>query len=323
MKNETFFGIYKYYFDGFLIYKRSLGYNYGRSMVYDMIDLNKYLDRCNPDQIIITEEIANEYIREKEYLSSGSIHRHESILRQFSIYLKNMGSKDIFIYTENHIKVSTDFTPYIFKKKEMELIFKAIDEIQEPHKDSHDYKMFYQVIIRLLYGCGLRVSEALNLKLEDVDLINNLLMINNSKDNVSRLVPFNENLSYWMKKYHDKHIDNINYFFEFRIGQKRSKSCVSQRFKNNILVLAGIPKKADGTGPRLHDLRHTFACHSLDKMIKSGKDPYCALPYLSTYLGHKGIESTEKYLRLTDTHFKEITDAGKYIYGNSIGKKDE
>lgn len=49
-------------------------------MIYDMIDLNKYLDRCNPNQIIVTEEIANEYIREKEYLSSGSIHRHESII---------------------------------------------------------------------------------------------------------------------------------------------------------------------------------------------------------------------------------------------------
>ena len=54
-------------------------------------------------------------------------------------------------------------------------------------------------------------------------------------------------------------------------------------------------------------------------MIKSGMDPFCALPYLSTYLGHKGIESTEKYLRLTAKRFDEITNSGHFIYEESLG----
>ena len=90
-------------------------------------------------------------------------------------------------------------------------------------------------------------------------------------------------------------------------------------FRKTILPAAGIKRKADNTGPRIHDLRHTFACHSLDKMVHEGIDPFCGLPYLSTYLGHKGIESTEKYLRLTADHFEKIIEAGHYIYEDNEG----
>lgn len=322
MRNEAFTGRYKDHFEGFLIYKRSLGYRYGYSMIRDMIDLNEYLEAYSSGGIRITEEISHGYIAQKEYLSSGSIHRYESMIRQFSIYLRDTGYPDTYIYPENHIKVTTDFIPYVFSRHEIAMIFRATDRLPEHKISPHNYKIFYQTIIRLLYGSGIRISEALNLKTEEVDLDNNILTISDSKDNVSRLVPFNDDIAYWMKKYKSEHTDNLNYFFEFRKGKKRNKSSVSQQFKDTILADAGIPRKADNTGPRLHDLRHTFACHSLDRMIKSGKDAYCALPYLSTYMGHKGIESTEKYLRLTEEHFKEITEAGKYIY-EGLSNEDE
>ena len=66
-----------------------------------------------------------------------------------------------------------------------------------------------------------------------------------------------------------------------------------------ILVRAGIPYAGGHQGPRIHDLRHTFAVHSLAKMAESGLDLYCALPYLSTYLGHQSIRATNGYVRLT------------------------
>ena len=87
--------------------------------------------------------------------------------------------------------------------------------------------------------------------------------------------------------------------------------------------MAQISRKPDNSGPRVHDLRHTFACHSLDQMVRSGMDAFCALPYLSTYMGHKGIESTEIYLRLTADHFEEIAEAGHYIFAESVGDPDE
>ena len=58
---------------------------------------------------------------------------------------------------------------------------------------------------------------------------------------------------------------------------------------------------------------------SLDQMIKEGKDPYCALPYLSVYLGHTDITNTEIYLRLTMERYDEVINVGHYIYERVLG----
>ena len=59
-------------------------------------------------------------------------------------------------------------------------------------------------------------------------------------------------------------------------------------------------------GPRVHDLRHTFAVNSLVKMVEAGLDLYVSLPILSTYLGHQSIESTNRYVRLTSMLFPDL-----------------
>ena len=66
-----------------------------------------------------------------------------------------------------------------------------------------------------------------------------------------------------------------------------------------ILKQAGIPYIGSGYGPRIHDWRHTFAVKAFKQMIDQGLDMYVALPILSTYLGHKTIYATERYVRLT------------------------
>ena len=69
---------------------------------------------------------------------------------------------------------------------------------------------------------------------------------------------------------------------------------------------AKISQLSNGKYPRLHDLRHTFAVHALEQSVQKGLDPYCSLPALSIYMGHKGIESTEYYLRLTKHYFINV-----------------
>ena len=59
----------------------------------------------------------------------------------------------------------------------------------------------------------------------------------------------------------------------------------------------------------MHDLRHTFAVHSLNQMVQQGMDIYCALPILSTYLGHASVAATEKYVRLTEEAYPGILGA--------------
>lgn len=61
-------------------------------------------------------------------------------------------------------------------------------------------------------------------------------------------------------------------------------------------------------------MRHTFSVYSLEKMVSEGRDIYCALPVLSTYLGHRGIESTEKYLRMTTEAYDSVIGTMENFY---------
>ena len=320
---QDFYGIYGDPLRGFVQYKRALGFDVGWRMIYGLLEMNRYLDSCSSGKVVLTKQMADGYVQQKIHASTKSIHTCECRLRQFGLYLRNQGYPDIYIYPEKHIRVTSDFVPYIFTKNEISRIITVADGLLPAPNNPH-CPIFYQMLLRLLYCTGLRINEALGLKVEDVDFENMLLVVLNSKGNSSRLVPFNESLKEWLGKYHSEtYREHDTYFFESPRGGKRNDRPVNNFFQKIILPGAGIKRKPDNTGPRIHDLRHTFACHALDKMVRSGMDPYCALPYLSTYLGHKGIESTEKYLRLTEEHFKEITEAGHYIYDESVGDLNE
>ena len=65
-----------------------------------------------------------------------------------------------------------------------------------------------------------------------------------------------------------------------------------------------------GNLPRTHDLRHSFCVHALQQMVEKGMDIYCTLPFLSSFMGHRNIYSTEKYLRLVEENFSELIGGG-------------
>ena len=326
--NENFYGIYEKTFSEFVIYKRSLGFNYGKSYIYNLKRLNKFLiDQYHPSEVVLTQLMVLGFLGEFNNFSSRTFHNTECLLRQLGLYLERMGYTNIYIYPENKKKVTSFFVPYVYSKDEICRLFNATDSLPEKSKYDDTYRIFYQTLFRLLYSTGMRISEALNLKEEDINLEVGTITINNGKNNVSRILPVCDSMLYWLRKYHHYTFDDNRheYFFKpIRCNRiKRSHSTITHFFKSHLIPLVSINRKKDKTGPRIHDLRHTFACHSLDKIIKEGKDAYCVLPSLSVYMGHMNIESTEKYLRLTEEHFKEMTDAIHYIYEESIGDKGE
>ncbi|MEN6318636.1 MAG: tyrosine-type recombinase/integrase [Syntrophaceae bacterium] len=228
-----------------------------------------------------------------------------SNVRQFAMFL-NANRFKAFV-PDGHYNRRSDFTPYIFTHEEIARIFKAVDAIK-PHA-RYNCSVVYQVLFRMLYGCGLRVSEALNLRVHDIDLDAGVLTIRNGKFNKSRLVVMSESLTEacagLMKKIHLL-ADGEDFFFKNRDGSRRDKGTASDRFRE-ILWESGIPYRGKGFGPRLHDVRHCFCCHSLKQMSDAGIDMYCALPVLSTYIGHSSITATERYLRLTEEFYPDVS----------------
>ena len=173
------------------------------------------------------------------------------------------------------------------------------------------------MLFRILYGCGLRINEALSLKKTEVDLENGILTITKAKNSMSRLVPMSWSLTDYGRCYAENMklaMFSEGYFFPSKDSGKYHRTPVYVKFKQ-FMRLANVFSKGS-IGPRIHDIRHTYAVHALEKMINDGQDVYCTLPILSTYLGHRGIESTEKYLRLTKEAYCSIIDAIAPFYTN-------
>ena len=99
-------------------------------------------------------------------------------------------------------------------------------------------------------------------------------------------------------------------------GNRRySAQTIYNRFRD-VLFICGIPHRGKGKGPRLHDLRHTFAVHSLQQLAENGEDLYTVLPILSEYMGHSSVSATQYYLRLTAEVFPDIMEMVEEKFGD-------
>jgi integrase len=288
-------------------YKHSLGFKYPYS---EQSEVNRMLNfiyaNAKSDPIwALQPELVHAYASKRGNESARRLHARQSHIRQFALFL-NLRGIPAYVYPKELVKTTKDFVPYIFTKDEIGRILREADAIGPNKNKFVNTPHIYPAVFRMLYGCGLRVSEALALKCEHVDLDNGVLTIINGKNNVSRLVPVSESLRMYLSMYDSKVIRAGNpYFFPALHNERYSSHTILNQFRR-LEKKAGISQLSNGKYPRIHDLRHTFSVHALEQMIYKGIDPYCSLPVLSTYLGHKGVESTEKYLRLTKQYFINI-----------------
>jgi integrase len=196
-------------------------------------------------------------------------------------------------------KVVQRFTPYIYSHQELRQILQAIT----PERIGCISVDTMRTIVLLLYGAGLRLSEALNLKTEEVDLKERLLDVRRSKFFKSRLVPIGPKLAKALADYKRReHLAGSTisrHFFRTFKGSPVRSHTVQAIFRSSCLA-AGV-KRTDGASyqPRLHDLRHSAAVHRLEAWYREGVDLQVRLIQLSTYLGHTSLAGTQTYLTLT------------------------
>jgi site-specific recombinase XerD len=168
-----------------------------------------------------------------------------------------------------------------------------------------------KTLILLLYGAGLRISEALALTLGDVDIRQACLRIGDTKFFKSRLVPLGKDLTEILTKYiatyHGDAATVDAPFFSFRNGSPLSQFAARRAFVR-IRSYAGVGREgAARCQPRLHDLRHASAVHRLIAWYQNGADLQKLLPKLAIYLGHVDLSSTQRYLTLTPELLREAS----------------
>lgn len=247
------------------------------------------------------------------YEKDSTRYKKETVLSSLAEYLCHCGYES-YICPRKSAPKKGHFVPYIYTETEIQSFFRAIDTY--PSHPCSNRNIVDPMLFRVLYGCGLRLSEALNLKLGDVDLEEGTLTILHAKNNKDRKIPMADSIRKRCIEY-ARHIhifhDDDSYFFPSPCGGTFNKSTVYRRFRE-YLWSAGIHHS--GHGPRIHDFRHTYCVHRLKQWVFSGKDLMNLLPYLSVYMGHSDFRGTQYYLRLTADLYPDIITKTEAVLGH-------
>lgn len=298
-------GVFRTEIADFITQKRACGYKY-KEEAKQLLQFDKLTVKMEITNPVITKELVFAFTAKRENEAPKTQQHRCSIVRIFAKHLYDLGYEAYVLPHQKSIKKSS-FVPYIFTHAQMNKILKNTDNMQV--RMSSPYIHFtLPVIMRILYCCGLRISEVMNLKIKDVDMQKGILTIRASKFMKDRLIPMSPTLTLLCEQFLQKRNfakEENDFFFINRYRKGIAPKTIYEQFRK-LLWTSGISHGGRGDGPRLHDLRHTFAVHSLQKAISEGKDINAFLPIISKYLGHESIEATGKYLRLTAEVYPEI-----------------
>ena len=202
-----------------------------------------------------------------------------------------------FLNVENIIKENpTDNidSPKLKKSLPIVLSKEEVDNLLNIElNDKYDYRN--KAMLELMYATGMRISELINIQMEDINL-NNSCVIVNGKGNKERKIPFDEITTYYLEKYINEYRKQFlkkinNYLFLNCFGEKISRQAFFKTIKS-LAIKKNIHKNFSP-----HTLRHSFATH----MVENGAD----LRSVQILLGHSDISTTQIYTNISNKFIRE------------------
>lgn len=268
-----------------------------------LYQFDKYTIKNKCDNILTQELIENWLILRKNE-NRNTLRLRACILKSFSKYLNLIG-KDAYVLNSKLYQCKTTYIPHIFTDNEIKLFFRQIDitvknTTQIPN-NIHQIKLFFKI----LYCCGLRDSELLNLKYKNINLKEQYILIENSKNNIYRLVFINNDLVNDLKNYIEMYPNNLEQYIFYNTSTQRKRNI--NGFYCNFKKILVNAKFDQNIRYRIHDFRHTFAVKNIKNAYENSNDIYSILPILMNYMGHSSLSSTEYYLKFTPDVYEKVT----------------
>lgn len=302
----------------FIDEKRALGCKYEKE-AKSFWELDKFLISQAVDTPVLPEAVVLKWIERRPNEKRKNQRWRLNFTKRFANYLRLNGYEAYYPQLSISSKDDADFTPYIFTNAELAALMNYFENLQ-PSRQYPNGHIVFPLLFKMLICCGLRAGEAAQLRISDVDLERGVLMIRSAKHDKSRYVPLSVNLwteyEQYSQKLHTESSDEDYFFPNARRGFHHT-NVIYDRFRE-ALWHCGIEHKGRGYGPRVHDLRHTFAVRSMQKLQKEKGDIVTALPYLCVYLGHHDIGKTQIYLRLVAEHYPEFLQNERDYLGDTI-----
>lgn len=235
-------------------------------------------------------------------------------MNQFASYLQKQGIRT-YVPEVKTVLPRSRYVPHIYTADGVRRFFLAVDNY--PRVPNSKRNTVDPLLFRFLYGTGVRLSEALNLRISDIRIDEAYAMVRGAKNNKDRIVPvalsLKKKLSAYIQGFH-RFSEPDAYLFPGKDG-----STAYNHFRD-YLLMAGIPHT--GNGPRIHDFRHGLAVASLKKWSADGEDLTNMLPYLAAYMGHSDFRATQYYLRLTAELYPEVVRMTEEVFHDVIPEGD-
>jgi integrase len=289
----------------FLEQKQALGYLYNGSLS-DLRIFDRMCTERFPDETELTAEICNAWATRRGNESNKTIARRLPFIREFARYLIRIG-EPAYILPGKISKRGQRYIPHVYSHTEIAKIWRASERVY-PTKTYPAAHIVMPTLMRLIYCCGLRPSEALKLRVEDVDLHSGKIFIAESKGHKDRIVMLADDVLNFCLDYNKNiyaYIQNRVFFFAKNAVDAcdyRWINFIFQQIRESLHI-----ESVSGNPPRLYDMRHTFATHRLYQWMRDGKDLYAMLPYLSSYMGHTSLTETFYYIHLIPGMFEEMS----------------
>ena len=277
----------------YLSLRRSLGYK----LVSEGKLLNTfvcYLDRNSLDYVTIETSLS--WAKKSVSTRPCRWGRRLSIIRGFAGYLLTLDQRTevppVDLLPTQHRRP----TPFLLTMKDIEkLLYGTINRPNTPEMLRRSLYCIYG----LLVVTGLRISEALKLRDQDIDFEGGVITVECSKFGKSRLVPLHPTTIGALQSYQEirkKALNNsMNHFFANQHGKPIGYDSVRYHFKK-IFKSIGLADQPGKIQPTLHDLRHFFAISTIRRWYESGEDVQAKLPIFSTFLGHVETRNTYWYI---------------------------
>jgi integrase len=288
----------------YLKYRLTMGLSVQTHSLY-LRHFDRFCSENNPDADVLTQELVIGWINDASAKGERGMDSRCNTIREFGKYLAST-YKQGYILPSGYASSKRNFTPYILTEAELSAFFLAADNLERWHCCDRFTPMIAPVLFRLMYTCGLRPTEARQLKSTDVNTKNGEILISKNKTHKERIVVMSEDMAILCKEYEAQRNDffvRSDYYFPQVDGEaysERQLEVLCQRCWRSANT--GIPASQL---PRLrpYDFRHRFASARLQKWLDEGRDLYTMLPYLRTYMGHEHIEDTAYYIHILPERF--------------------
>lgn len=318
----TFFGPLASQFEAFLAYRQDLRTSHEHVSVA-LRHLDRFLHHHAATATSITEPLLRAWMATLASRAPVTRRNYFRVARQFCVFRTRV---DPAIFVPDRLlcpRVTTQFQPYIYTEGEVRRLLTAAARLTGGLR-SHTYV----TLLLVLYTTGLRLGEALRLQLVDVDRHRAILVVRAGKFRKSRLVPVSASLLAHLDQYLEQRrrtgapvTPGAPLFWSPRGGPYSLIGI--QKGLTRLLQTVCRKRPGRGTGPRVHDLRHSFAVHRLLRWYRDGADVQAKLPLLATYLGHCSFLSTQRYLTATPELLAEASHRFHDHFGALVSLEDQ